>query len=99
MSIIAGVTVEFPFFDIFPESNLPSALPQTHYVLGEQKQPGDRDVSDVDPGSSGPEQPEVNGSRGGELWGAASPAGHLRQQRHPEAAAAATGCGSARHPP
>lgn len=65
---------------------LPSAQ-QSHHVFGEQKQPRNWDVSDVTPGPSGQEQPEVTRGRCRELWGAASAAGHLREERHPEASA------------
>lgn len=60
---------------------------RSNHVLGEQKQPGDRDVSDAGPKPSGQEQHEVPGGRRRELWGAATPAGHLREQRHAEAPA------------
>lgn len=76
-----------------------STLQQSHHVPGEQKQPGDGDVSDVSPRPSGEEQPEVTGGRRRELRGAASPAGHLREERNPEAAA--VGCSAlrtVRHP-
>lgn len=71
---------------------LSSVSQLSHHVLGEQKQSGDRDVSDAGPKPSGQEQPEVPRGRRWELWGAATPAGHLGEQRHAEVPA---GCSSA----
>lgn len=60
--------------------NFPPLRPRspcsTHHVSGEQKRDGD-----VSGGGSGPP------GRGGELWRAASAAGHLGEQGHAEAAA------------
>lgn len=61
-----------------PPPSLTNSPCRPHHVLGEQKQPGDGDVSG---GGSGPP------GRGRQLWGAASAAGHLGEQGHPEAAA------------
>lgn len=90
------------YFETSAKSKLcffPSPLQQSHHVFGEQKQPGDGDVSVFSPRTSGQEQPEVTTGRRRELWGAASATGHLRQERDPEAAAV---CSSAlrtvRHP-
>lgn len=101
ISKIAGLTVELTYFwcICWVKTLLPSTLQQSHHVFGEQKQPGDGDISDVSPRSSGQEQPEVTRGRCRELWGASSAAGHLREQRHPEAAAVCSPARRAvRHP-
>lgn len=95
------MTVEFTFSQTPTESKscCLSTLQQSHHVPGEQKQPGDGDVSDVGPRPSGEEQPEVAGGRRRELWGAASPAGNLREERNPEAAAVGSSAlRTVRHP-
>lgn len=66
---------------------LPSLSQLSHHVLGEQKQSGDGDVSDIGPKPPGQEQPEVAGGRRRELRGTASPPGHLGEPRHAEAPA------------
>lgn len=65
----------------------PSLSQLSHHVLGEQKQSGDGDVSDIGPKPPGQEQPEVAGGRRRELRGTASPPGHLGEPRHAEAPA------------
>lgn len=67
---------------------LPPSTPQgARHVFGEQKQLRDWDVSDLSSRTSGQEQPEVTRGCRRELWGASTAAGHLREQRHAEAAA------------
>lgn len=84
---------------LLPRLTLPSLSQPSHHVLGEQKQSGDGDVSDLGPKPPGQEQPAVAGGRGRELRGTASPPGHLGEPRHAEApAVGGTPRRAVRHP-